>query len=308
MWQGISYGLAAGALWGMVFLAPHLLPSFSPMALSAARYLCYGAISLVLIAPLWPRLRYKVTRGDWVALLRLSLVGNLVYYLFVAAAVHLAGIAPASLIVGVLPVTVTLVGSRDHGALKLSQLALPLALVGLGILSINADVFGHHADAGQPWWVRLAGIGCALGALASWTWYAVANARYLARCGHFTSHEWALLTGVTTGALAVLLAIPAFVWPGVGDAPAQPWHLFWLVNIAIAVGASSIGNAFWNAASRRLPLTLSGQMIVFETLFALIYGFLYDARWPRPLELAAIVLLLAGVSWSVRLHADRAPH
>jgi drug/metabolite transporter (DMT)-like permease len=58
----------------------------------------------------------------------------------------------------------------------------------------------------------------------------------------------------------------------------------------------------WNAAAKRLPLTLSGQMIAFETLFALLYAFVYDARWPRAPEMLAIVLLLAGVSWSVRQH------
>src|ERR1700735_2451684 len=45
-------------------------------------------------------------------------------------------------------------------------------------------------------------------------------------------------------------------------------------------------------------------MIVFETLFALLYAFIYDHRLPRPLEVAAIALLVAGVSWSVRQHAD----
>jgi drug/metabolite transporter (DMT)-like permease len=45
-------------------------------------------------------------------------------------------------------------------------------------------------------------------------------------------------------------------------------------------------------------------MIVFETLFALLYAFIYDQRLPRPLEIAAILLLVAGVCWSVRQHAD----
>ena len=56
-------------------------------------------------------------------------------------------------------------------------------------------------------------------------------------------------------------------------------------------------------ASRRAPVTLSGQLILFETLFALLYGFLYRAQGPRPLELAAIVLLVAGVTWSVHAHS-----
>ncbi|GAB3628596.1 multidrug DMT transporter permease [Pandoraea terrae] len=304
MWQGITYGLAAGALWGSVFLAPRLLPGYSPLELSAARYVLYGLVSLLLLAPLWPRLRGKVTGSDWKALFRLSLVGNLVYYLFLAASVQLAGIAPASLIVGVLPVTVTLIGSRDRGAVPLSRLALPLALVAAGIVAINADVFLHANSDGGDWRLKLLGIICAAGALASWTWYAVANARYLARFGHFTSQEWSLLTGVATGLLALLLAIAAIWAPHAAPAGVtRDWQVFLMVNIGVAIGASTIGNAFWNAASRRLPLTLSGQMIVFETLFALLYGFGFEARWPRPLELAAMTLLLAGVSGSVRMHA-----
>ncbi|MGF6411404.1 drug/metabolite transporter (DMT)-like permease [Paraburkholderia sp. MM5482-R2] len=82
------------------------------------------------------------------------------------------------------------------------------------------------------------------------------------------------------------------------------WHTFWLLNLALAIGASWLGNGLWNAAAKRLPLTLSGQMIVFETLFALLYAFIYDERLPRPLELAAILLLVAGVWWSVRRHSD----
>ena len=50
-------------------------------------------------------------------------------------------------------------------------------------------------------------------------------------------------------------------------------------------------------------MTLSGQLILFETLFALLYGFIYRQQLPRPLETAAIVLLVAGVAWSMRVHA-----
>jgi hypothetical protein len=30
MWQGVLCGLIAGAMWGMVFIVPELLPAFSP--------------------------------------------------------------------------------------------------------------------------------------------------------------------------------------------------------------------------------------------------------------------------------------
>ncbi|MNZ65073.1 Inner membrane protein YtfF [compost metagenome] len=69
---------------------------------------------------------------------------------------------------------------------------------------------------------------------------------------------------------------------------------------------SWLANLLWNAASRRLPLTLTGQLIVFETLFSLLYGFLYLQRLPTLLETLAIGLLIGGVTWAVRRHA--VPH
>ncbi|MGN8554539.1 UNVERIFIED_CONTAM: DMT family transporter, partial [Microbacterium sp. SLM126] len=155
-------------------------------------------------------------------------------------------------------------------------------------------------------WQKIVGVLCAAGALVSWTLYAVDNARYLQRHPHFSGNEWSALYGLSTGLVSLVLAGAG--WLAVGDALSAPgsgrdWHWFWTVNAAVALGASLIGNNLWNISSRRLPLTLSGQMIVFETLFALAYGFVFDHRWPRPLEIAAIVLLMAGVAWSVRLHA-----
>lgn len=42
MLGGIANGVASGALWGLVFLAPAVLTDFSPLQLAASRYLVYG--------------------------------------------------------------------------------------------------------------------------------------------------------------------------------------------------------------------------------------------------------------------------
>jgi drug/metabolite transporter (DMT)-like permease len=86
----------------------------------------------------------------------------------------------------------------------------------------------------------------------------------------------------------------------------RSWGFFVLMSCVVALGASVIGAALWNMASRRLPITLSGQLIVSETLFALLYGFLHAHRWPRPLEWAAVFLLIGGVCWAVKKHAANA--
>jgi len=46
-------------------------------------------------------------------------------------------------------------------------------------------------------------------------------------------------------------------------------------------------------------------MIVFETLFALLYAFAWQQRWPSLLEALAIVFLVAGVMRCA--HAHRTP-
>ena len=311
MRRGVTYGVMAGAIWGTVFLVPRLLPDFPPMMLGAARCMLYGLVSLAAGLPMARRLAGKLTPADLAAVARLALVGNLVYYVFLTAGVHRVGIGPTSLIVGVLPITVTLAGRRDAGAIALGRLIWPLSLVVAGIVCINLDVFASSATPSGSTSIfdKLFGVLCAIGALASWTWFAVENARYLRRNPHFDGNEWSVLLGLATGLLGGMLWLACPWLPGGAPAAALSdtrWHTFWLLNLGLALGASWVGTGLWNAASKRLPLTLSGQLIVFETLFALLYGFVYDARIPRPLEAAAIVLLIAGVTWSVRRHDRRA--
>jgi len=68
--------------------------------------------------------------------------------------------------------------------------------------------------------------------------------------------------------------------------------------------ASMVGNALWNRMSKLLPLTLVGQMILFETLFALIYGFLWEQRLPTDLEYVAFTLVVLSVVSCLAVHAQ----
>ncbi|MGZ8287798.1 MAG: DMT family transporter [Telluria sp.] len=310
MWNGVLCGLLAGALWGMVFIVPEILKAFSPLEMALGRYAAYGAIALGLMAPRLGSLFGRLGRSDYAALVRHALSGNIVYYMLLALGVKLAGVAPTSLIIGILPIVVTLMGHKDHGSVPLRRLVLPLSVAAAGIACINIDLFSHARAAGASPWQTLGGVLCATGALLCWSWYTIDNARYLKRNPRFSSAEWSALYGLATGAIALAMAALAFaVWHAditgaAGAASGRDWTLFWTVNTLLALGASVIGNHLWNIASRRVAVTLSGQLILFETLFALLYGFIYKHQFPRPLEIAAIVLLVIGVAWSVRVHAS----
>lgn len=301
---GVACGLGAGAMWGLVFLAPKVAPDASPMLMSAGRYLAYGIIAALLLAPRWKRVAALLNAKAWRALAWLSLAGNIVYYLFLVVSVHFAGVAASALIVGMVPVVVVVWGLRDPDAPPLRKVGPPILLAAFAVALIGWESLSRDAAVGRDAVSVLIGLGCGLAALLCWSAYAVGNSRWMARLPQVGAHDWSLLTGVVTGAFALLLAVPALL--GAGEATAEQWARLAAVSVGVAVLASIVGNAFWNQASRLLPLSMLGQMIVFETLFAFLYGYLWERRGPTAVELVAMALMIVSVVWCLRAHRSSA--
>ncbi|MFZ4164262.1 DMT family transporter [Brevundimonas sp. NPDC058933] len=301
---GVASGCAAGAMWGLVFLAPKIAPEASPLMLTAGRYLAYGLIAALLIAPRWRRVTAALDWKAWRALAWLSLAGNIIYFVFLVVSVHFAGVGASALIVGMVPVVVALWGMKDKDAPPLSRVAPPIAVAALAVGLIGWESMSQGGGVGHDGAQILMGLGCALAALLSWSAFAVGNSRWMGRLPDVSPHDWSLLTGVVTGGFALLLAVPAVLTMGVW--PSEAWVRLIGVSLAVAVFASIIGNAFWNQASRLLPLTMLGQMIVSETLFAFLYGFLWEGRGPTVIEIVAMSLMVVSVVWCVRAHRSSA--
>ena len=294
--------MGAGALWGLVFLTPELIKAFSPLQITIGRHLCYGVISALL---LWPRrqaLLARIKRPEWLGLIWLSLVGNTLYYILLSSAIQLGGIAMTSLVVGFLPVAVTIIGSRDQDAVPLRRLVPSLLLCVGGAFCIGWQAMVLPASGSIQ--AQLVGLLCAIGALVAWTLYAVYNQRWLLRLDMVTAQEWSLLTGIVTGAQVLLLVPLALLLPQAAHSELE-WLRFAAVSAGIAVLASIAGNALWNRMSRILPLTLVGQMILFETLFALVYGFIWEQRWPTLPETAAFLFVVTSVIACIAAHQKR---
>lgn len=299
---GVTCGIAAGALWGLVFLAPKLVEEFNPFLLASGRHLVYGLISVVLLASRWRQLVARITRREWMALAWLGFTGNTLYYVLLSTAVQVGDITMTALVIGFLPVAVTILGSRDRDAAPLAKLIPSLLLCAAGAICIGWQTL--VAPVSGPISARVTGLLCAVGALVLWTAFAVSNSRWLGRLGDVSPDDWNLLTGVVTGAQSLIL-FPIALALDTTQHSGSEWVRFATVSIGVAVIASIFGNAFWNRMSRLLPLTLVGQMILFETLFALIYGFLWEHRLPRPLETLAFVLLVLSVLSCIAAHRDK---
>lgn len=236
---GTFFALAAGRMWGLVFIALLMLPDYPAALLSLACYLAFGLIAVAL-ARFDRRRLGQFTRGDWVEALKLSMVDNLLYYLFLAAAIQRAGGPWPTMIIGTLPVVIAISSNlRDakrDGRLPWLKLAPSLALIGLGIGFVN------HVEIEQ-----------------------------------LRSDPNADMTRYAWGALM----------------------------LAIGLLACWGGTLCWNEASQRLPTTLAGQLIIFETLAALAYAFTWRGHPPAGMTVMGIALLVAGVIWA--LHTKLVP-
>src|SRR5574343_823961 len=140
MWIGLMFALGAGLMWGLVFVAPLLMADYPPALLVAGRYLAFGLIALPLA--LADRRSLKGLAGsDWLEACKLSAIGNFLYYLCLAGAIHRAGAALPTVIIGTLPVVIAISANlRDHrrdGRLPWLQLSPALALIAAGIACVN---------------------------------------------------------------------------------------------------------------------------------------------------------------------------
>ncbi len=313
LFSGTLFALAAGLMWGLVFVGPLLLPEYPATLQSFGRYLAFGLIALPLA---WfDRVALKqLTRADWREALRLALVGNVVYYLFLASAIQRAGGPLPTMIIGTLPVVIAVTanlrparaGMRVEAPLPWGRLLPSLLLIGAGIALVNqVEMAQLRAEPGADLGRYLTGALLAVGAVACWTWYPIRNAEWLRAHPDRSPRGWATAQGLATLPLALLgYALTWAVFGVTGQDFPMPFGprpgAFLALMFAIGLLASWLGTLCWNEASQRLPPMLAGQLIVFETLSALSYAFVLRGRAPQPLTLAGIALLVAGVVWALR--------
>ncbi|MEN9314933.1 MAG: hypothetical protein RIS35_1326, partial [Pseudomonadota bacterium] len=292
MTTGILYALAAGLLWGLVFIAPLLLPDYPAALLSVGRYLAFGLIALPLAWMDRAALR-RLTRADWWRALELALVGNLIYYLCLAGAIQRAGAPLPTMIIGTLPVVIAVVAKLRGDRVPWGRLAPSLALIAAGVGCVNhvelealrgADAQGADGPGGR----YLAGALLAVGAVICWTWYPLRNAAWLRSHPDESPRAWATAQGVATLPLALVGYALLWAWSAFGATetafqmpfgPRAPEFI--ALMAAVGLLASWLGTLCWNEASQRLPATVAGQLIVFETLAALAYAFVLRGRAPQ---------------------------
>ncbi|WP_324346831.1 DMT family transporter [Hydrogenophaga sp.] len=303
MGAGVAAGLAAGALWGTTFVAPLVAPGFSSVDYTAGRFIACGLFALLWM--LWqtgrtsPALRRHLwpTAEQARAALGLSVLGYTGYYLLLVYGIADAGAAVPALIIGTLPLWMMLLGKPDR--MRWSALGPGLVLTAGGMalmLAVSADQvqFDGH---GNFW----RGVLLATAAMLSWLAFGLLNARWLRTHTQVRSTAWANWLGLAAGlgglGLWLLWGTP------MAELVSRPgFGRFLLVCTFTGIGSAWVAAVLWNVASRRLSPSLAGQLVVSETVFALLYAFAWSGAWPAPAQFLACLLFVGGILASIRAH------
>jgi drug/metabolite transporter (DMT)-like permease len=299
MLSGILAGLCAGALWGLIFIAPLGVAPYSGVDLAIGRYLVFAAASLIVFGLVRAsRMRGLGTRDLGIGIF-LGMLGYGAFYGFLVVAVAHAGPQISALVIGLLPILLAVAGNIDGGKqLPWHSLFAPCLMIAAGLALVHGQAL-LGAETPEARGQIAIGILAALGSVASWVGFGIINARALARCPDMNSLTWTGLHGIGAGAGILLFgaaAVPfglvnlaemGWLWP-----EAKPL-LIW--SLVVGFFGAWVASYLWVLATKRLPLLLSGQLFVAEPGFGVIYGFLWQQRLPNWAEALGIICVFGGV-------------
>ena len=63
MLTGVLLGIASGALWGLIYIAPLVVPDYNPVLVALSRFIAFGLISLPFLY-VYRRELKRFTRTD----------------------------------------------------------------------------------------------------------------------------------------------------------------------------------------------------------------------------------------------------
>ncbi|SDB55227.1 Threonine/homoserine efflux transporter RhtA [Pseudomonas sp. NFACC23-1] len=298
---GVSLAIVATLSWALNFIAPYVVGAYTIHDLLIIRFLIAGALGAAVVVGYRTQLR-RLRRSQLLLGASLGVIGYLGYSSCIAAGVMFAGPVLTPAFIGMVPVLQALLGNATHKTLQWRRLVIPLAFLTGGLLLSNISSIQQPPSDDGSW---LTGVFFSIGAVLLWLVFSWLNQGALVNLSASASGAWTglMMVGAGIGTLCLLPAAQALdllKLPSLGFSICVARHLYaW--GFVIALMSSVIGAWAWNAASRRLPMVLSGQLISLESLFATLLGLLFHHRLPTLLEASGLAGVLVGVVMAVRI-------
>lgn len=307
MYKGIAFALGACFIWGLIFIVPQFMTGFTSIEVALGRYFVYGIISSLIFCKSKFQGTCRHPRGIWVKALYFSLASTIVYYTFVVLALRYSTPAICALILGISPITIAFYGNWKQRETTFKSLIIPSALILIGLVIINVP----HLEESGSISTYVLGLVCSFLALLAWSWYVVANSRFLKHHPEVRSSDWSTLIGVATlfwvfvFALFLSLFFENQLQMEKYLTPGPELTKFIIGSAILGLLCSWVGAFLWNKASLHLPVSLAGQLTIFETIFGVVFVYTLERQMPPRMESIGIVILLIAIVYGIRQFARK---
>jgi drug/metabolite transporter (DMT)-like permease len=303
MFIGLLCALGACFVWGLIFIIPGFLEEYSPIEMALGRYFTYGCLSLILLFRRGVTSLKTISLRVWGQALIYGLISNVLYYMGIVMGLRYASAPVTVLILGMCPILVALYGNWQVRECQFRALLFPSLCMIFGIVLTNISEIDWSFQK-YSFKQYFLGLISAFGALISWGWYAVHNARFLKKNPQIPRSEWSTLIGVSTLIWVLVFGCILYQKQLIHFERYNPFIFSlaprFLLGISIlGFVCSWIGCTLWNHASSLLPISLMGSLIIFETLFGLMFVYLTEFQFPSTLEWVGITSMLGGIFLSI---------
>lgn len=259
---------------GLVFLPP--------MAYNALRMLLASAISVAVL--FLPGVYRPLDRADWPKLLLVSIVGFFVFQMFFTVGVQHTTAGNASLLLGLLPVSVAII-NRVFRIEKISRQVLTgIGVTLCGVLFIVAGS-GKEVNLGNT---HLVGAAMLLMAQIGYGYYTVFSKPLIAK---YSTYQISAGILVLSTILFVLVSLPELARTDWGAVPAAAW-LSVLYSGAFAI---CIGNYLWIWGVGKLGSTRAALYNNLSPVFAIITGCVFLGETFGVLQFAGATAIFYGL-------------
>ncbi|MCT4501713.1 DMT family transporter [Pseudomonas sivasensis] len=303
---GVTLAVISTLGWALNFITPYVSGEYTLYDLMVVRFLIAGALGVLGVILCRAHLRF-LRPGQLCLAAALGALGCLGYGACIAAGVMFGGPVLTPTLVGMVPVLLALLGNARDKTVQWRRLAMPLTCLTVGLLLANLSSLHQPSLSLASWGL---GLLFSLSAVGLWIGFSVINQKQLMHLPASSIGLWSalMLLGAGTATLGLLPLIQSFgllklPTLGLGLSRAGPLYAWSLI---IALMSTVVGAWAWNAATQRLPMVLSGQLIALESLFATLLGLGFHGRWPMPMETAGLAAVLTGVVMAVRIILTRA--
>ncbi len=302
MLKGILLVLSACFVWGLIFIIPGFMSGFSPLEVALGRYFFLGIISCIFLLGKgnWRKFSWPI----WRQAILYALSVNILYYFSLVSGLRYSSASVIALIAGISPITIAFYGNWCQQEGSYRQILIPSLFIGCGLICVNWPALTSLSI--EASWEYGFGLLCAIFSLIIWNWYIISNTQFLKQHPTISPSDWSTLIGVGTFGWVMTIGFGFFVITPTADLLKYvvwgPTLLaFLLGGCLLGFICSWLGSYFWNRGSQALPLSLAGQLTIFETIFGLIFVYLVEQRLPQFLEFIGIMTILSGVGLSMHL-------